>query len=228
MTKLYTESLVCFVCEHEDHYSSLASTSAFGSADLDMRPAEPERSSIQYLMQRCAECGYCAPDIEEGIAKINCLSVVRSGMYSFRLQDPSCPELANSFLCRALLEIEAENNLQAAWSLIHAAWVCDDAGLDRQAALWRTDAATFINRTLRSGQEFTAQKGAETAIQVDLLRRAGRPKDAQDLIDTRGPSFSDPMIQQILTFQAGLIARQDRGCYRVEDALDVAAQAALS
>jgi hypothetical protein len=41
----------------------VSTTNEIGSRDLDNRPAEMMRSTIQYWICRCPKCGYCAPDI---------------------------------------------------------------------------------------------------------------------------------------------------------------------
>ena len=61
MTTIAEERLSCGVCGNESVHLVLNSTSSFGSPDLDLRPAEPQRSSISYTMHFCPSCGFCAP-----------------------------------------------------------------------------------------------------------------------------------------------------------------------
>jgi hypothetical protein len=57
MTTLYREKSRCAVCGIATEYTSIGSTNAFGSPDLDTRPPEMQRSTIFAWVQRCPECG---------------------------------------------------------------------------------------------------------------------------------------------------------------------------
>lgn len=145
--------------------------------------------------------------------------LVRSTEYSQRLTDDAYPELANSFLCKALIAEYSEDYATAAWSLIHAAWVCDDQDKDVSAATCRSRAADMIDKALAKKQTFSKQKGAETAIQVDLLRRAGRLNDARQLVARPRPAIKEDVILKILDFQEFLIEQGNRSRYTISDAL---------
>jgi hypothetical protein len=77
----------------------------------------------------------------------------------------------------------------------------------------------MIMQALENGQQFTEQDGAETAIQVDLLRRAGRSTEAQQLIATKRPAISEDIISTMLTFQESLISSGDEVCHTIASAL---------
>lgn len=127
MTTLYHEKKRCAVCGAQHEYTSIGSTNAFGSPDLDTRPPEMQRSTIFAWVQRCPKCGFCASNISK--ASDQAISVIRSEAYHEQLSDPSMPELANSFLCKSIIDETAGDYGSAAWSLIHAAWVCDDEAI---------------------------------------------------------------------------------------------------
>ena len=86
-----------------------------------------ERSTIHCRVQRCPNCGYCNYDLEESVQGAE--SVIGSHEYKSQLNNSDFPELACSFLSKALIEEASGNFVSAAWSLIHAAWVCDDHDL---------------------------------------------------------------------------------------------------
>lgn len=125
MTTLYKEKARCAVCGTETEYTCIGSTNAFGSPDLDTRPPERHRSTIFAWVQRCPECGYCGSDVSQ--APSQAASVVSSPEYTRQLSDSTYPELANKFLCKALIDERSGDYAAAAWALIHAAWACDDA-----------------------------------------------------------------------------------------------------
>jgi hypothetical protein len=54
-------------------------------------------------------------------------ALVESDEYRAQLLDKNFPELANTFLCYALLPEPDKIYEAAAWASIHAAWTCDDA-----------------------------------------------------------------------------------------------------
>lgn len=217
MTTLYPDNLKCAVCGAEAKYTQIGSTNAFGSPDLDTRPPEMRRSTMFAWVRRCPECGYCASDI--GQAMPRAAALMRSPEYSRQLADETYPELANSFMCKALLEEQSEDLAAAAWSLIHAAWACDDAERDGPARTCRCKAVGMVGKVLDSGQRIADQEAADTAIQVDLLRRAGRLDEASELIRRQRAGIGEDIILKVLAFQERLIERGDLSCHTIAEAL---------
>jgi len=217
MTTLYVAKAKCAVCGTETEYTEIGSTNSFGSPDLDTRPPEMQRSTIFAWVQRCPECGYCAPDVTKATPRAS--SLVRSPEYARQLVDSTYPELANSFLCKALLDESSGDFAGAAWSQIHAAWACDDAERDGPAKTCRSNAAGMIRKALENGQQIAGQDGAETAIQIDLLRRAGRLNEARKLIQTQRPAITEDIILKILAFQETLIAGGDEARHTISEGL---------
>lgn len=217
MTTLHQKKAQCAVCGTEAEYTEIRSTNSFGSPDLDMRPPEMKRSTIFAWIQRCPGCGYCAPDVSKATSKTP--SVVRSPEYVRQLADSTFPELANSFLCKSLLDVESAGYSEAAWSLIHAAWACDDAMKNIQARTCRSNAADMIGNAVENGQNITDQDGLDTAIRVDLLRRAGRLDEARQLIQTQRTAITEGIILKMLDFQGALIARRNKSRHTISEAL---------
>lgn len=207
----------CAVCGSKTEYTIITSTSSFGSPDLDTRPPKMQRSTIFAWVQRCPKCGYCAKDVSKATPQAKL--VVSSPEYANQLTDSKYPDLANSFLCKALIDEKSENYAGAAWSLIHAAWVCDDAERNISAKTCRNNATDMIRRALENGQKISDQNGAETALQVDLLRRAGNLSKARELIQTKQPTITGDIILKILAFQEDLIANDDQACHTISEAL---------
>jgi hypothetical protein len=54
---------------------------------------------------------------------------------------------------------------------------------------------------------------------VDLLRRAGRLKEARQLIQTQLPAITEDIILKILAFQETLILSGDEACYTIPESL---------
>lgn len=218
MTTEQRENLCCALCGEENEYRVIGSTNSFGQPDLDTRPPEMERSTLFALVQRCPDCGYCAPDISvpSAIAK----TVVSGDEYRRQLNDPAFPVLANTFLCKALLGREIGNLATATWGHIHAAWACDDANQVAQASKCRRGAAELLVLAEAEGQRVCDQDGLSTAILVDLLRRAGEIERARKVLARPLTADVDDVITLILKFQAVLLDRNDLGCHTVAEALD--------
>lgn len=215
MTTIYEENLRCAVCSTESSHPGISSSSSFGSPDLDTRPPELIRSTMFAWVQRCPGCGYCAADISQAHPETGTL--VRAPEYTRRLADAAYPELARTFLCKALVDERRQDYAAAAWALIHAAWVCDDEGRDAQATRCRGHAVDMIRKAVENGQPVAEQEGADVAIQVDLLRRAGRFDEARGLIQGYRPRVTEGLIANILAFQETLIASGDRACHAISE-----------
>jgi len=217
MTTLYEENVQCCVCGAKNKFSGIGSTNALGSADLDTRPSEMKRSTIFAWVQRCPECGYCAFNV--GSPLEGAKSVVRSIEYKKQLEDSTFPELANSFLCKAMIDRESKDYSAATWALIYAAWVCDDSGHASQATACRKRAADMLAIAEEQGQQMLHQEGADTAVLVDLLRRSGQFEKARQVIEKRRGSISEDIIAYVLDFQIALIDKQDLSCHTIDEAL---------
>lgn len=218
MTTLYREKKQCAVCGTEQECEAIMSTNEVGSPDLDGRPAESRRSTIFAWVQRCCKCGYCAEDLSE--APSQAPVVVTSTKYKEQLADPSFPELANSFLCKAIIDENAGTYSSAAWACVHAAWVCDDAQQVESARKCRNKAVDMVIKTQQAGQKFVGQSALEIAILTDLLRRAGRFAEAKQLIASKRSQVIEGIILKMLDFQERLIARCDTACHKISEAIE--------
>ena len=124
MTTYYTRTTICGVCSTSFEYSDISSTNSFGSPDLDTRPPEMQRSTINTWVQRCPGCGACAFDLSrlDNSAK----SIIESPKYKEQLNNKEYSDLANYFLCKSIIEENLGQHVNATWSLIHGAWILDD------------------------------------------------------------------------------------------------------
>jgi len=119
MTTHYEKKVRCSECGAENEYTCIGSTNVFGSPDLDTRPPEMQRSTTFAPIQRCPECGYCASEVSTTHPEAR--AVVGGKEYRDQLNDPTYPELANSFLCKAMVDRESKDFSAATWAFIHAA-----------------------------------------------------------------------------------------------------------
>jgi len=209
----------CAVCGETSQQHLLASTSAFGWSDLDLRPPEPERSSLFLWVQRCPGCGYCAADLEHGDEDLR--EIIDSEEYRTQLADPSFPLLANTFLCQAILLEETGNEQGAAWRAINAAWACDDegAGAAEAAVRARLRAVELFELELAEGGRFGEGdelgdiSASEHALLAELLRRAGRFDEALEECRQGQESVRDQRWRRFLELERSLAERQDDDCH---------------
>jgi len=216
MTTIYEVEKKCAVCGKSNKYNQIGSTNAFGSPDLDTRPPEMERSTIDMWVQTCPSCGYCAPDISKRLKKS--LEVVRSDSYQQQLNNPEFPKLANAFLCFSLIQESAGEYAKAGWACIHAAWACDDAGSDAGAQKCRQKAVILLQKAKENGQRFAEQLGGEEALMVDLLRRSKQFELALKTCEDGLQKNPEKIISDILQFQKTLISRSDVACHTIAEA----------
>jgi phage terminase Nu1 subunit (DNA packaging protein) len=147
------------------------------------------------------------------------LKIVNNNKYQEQLNDSSFPELANSFLCQVIIQQENKDIAAATWSFLHAAWVCNNSRNVEQAIECRRRAAETLRIAEDKGQEIGNQAGVSTAILVDLLQRSGQIDDAKKIIKLpQGQKFED-LFNQILDFQAELLAKNDLNCHAIDEVL---------
>ncbi|MFC2039879.1 DUF2225 domain-containing protein [Chloroflexota bacterium] len=215
MTTVKEEDIKCSVCEKISTHRIIRSTSAWGSMDLDTRPPNPKRSSLDMWVQICPSCGYCAPGLStkgEHIAEI-----VHSTSYQQQLKNPEFSKLANGFLCFSLIQENAGDYVGAGWSSVHAAWACDDDDFLDGAQECRKKAANLFKRASENKQEFSKQLGGEELLKVDLLRRSGQFEAA--LQTCRDGLLKQPakLILKLYEYQQTLINISDMSCHSVNE-----------
>jgi hypothetical protein len=173
------------------------------------------RSTMELWVLRCPSCGYCAPDVSEGSDRAG--PVVMSERYISTLNDPDYPELANRFLCRALIDVEEGEAPSAGWSTVRAAWACDDAGRAEAAEACRMLAIDRFGKARDSGIAFAHQSGAEEAVLADLYRRAGRFEDAETVCAEGLALHPDELLTRVLEYERSLARRADRRVHTVAE-----------
>jgi pentatricopeptide repeat protein len=213
MTSYYEKQVVCGACGHSFAFQDLNSTNTLGAPDLDMRPAEMQRSTMQTWVQRCRKCGFCARDVSVFDERMR--SVLADPEYQARVRDHT---LLSRFACAGMLAEAAGNSTDAGWHYLSAAWDADDRDLDLHARYHRNLAADAFLRVLADGKTFIEEKGASEAVVVDCLRRAGRSDEAEKLLDQALTAGCGEAIAGVLEFQRDLIRRGDRGAHVVGEA----------
>lgn len=171
MTTMNEIEVRCAVCGLLGRKAVLTSTSSFGPPDLDLRPQGPARWALEFEVQRCDSCGYCAGSI--GQAPLGAHGTVESAVYREVLERSKLPRLARSLFCAALVSEGAGEPEAAGWRFLQAAWACDDKNSRGQARICRERSAEMFARALETG-EAEAPQAVVLTLSADLWRRAGR------------------------------------------------------
>lgn len=217
MTHRIEQEKHCAVCGNTTKQIDILSTNAFGSPDLDTRPPEMQRSTIDTWIQICRWCGYCASDISKNTP--NASDVIQSDPYKLQLNNDDLPPLTNAFLCFALLNERIGDYAQAGWAAVHAAWTCDDAGFSSEAQTCRARAAAFLQKATESHQRFAEEACVEKGVLADLLRRSGQFELALNMAEEGLQRNPGGVISDVLQFQRILATKRDVACHTIEEAI---------
>lgn len=215
MSRLRYFNTICAVCGESCRFTIPEAVASIGPRDLDTRPAEPLRSTIYAWVKRCPSCGYCAPD--PGKALEGAADVVRLPRYREQLDSRKFPGIANTFLCWSIIQEDLGAPAQAAWAALHAAWACDDEGADVPARVCRRRAADLLRRAWDQDERLAPRAWADEALLVDMLRRAGRFREARAVATEVLERNPEALIAGIMRFQVRLIIAADRRAHTVAE-----------
>ena len=186
--------------------------------DLDLRPGEPARSRLHTWVHRCPECGYCSLDPTDPVPPV-AAEIVASELYTKQLSDSKFPELANWFLCSAMIK-DAYNNLPlAGWECLRAAWVCDDRSIGQRARDCRLKALAFFEEAMLKQPEYARMWFVSDLLLCDLLRRTEQFDKVQHIADIDLLRPWPEEIESILRYEVMLARNRDADRHTFEEAL---------
>lgn len=217
MTTMIEEKFKCCVCGEKSSHMGIASTNSFGSPDLDTRPPEMERSTLEYLIQRCPSCGYCSLNLSK--CSEHTKELVESLEYQNIINCEDAPGLATSFLALSYEKQQLHQYADSAWSAIRAAWICDDANIYDASKACREKAISMIEMCNGSSQKIADQVGASEAITIDLMRRASMFQQAMELVEITQTYMMEDIISQIIKYQEELIVLKDIDSHAISEAI---------
>lgn len=198
----------CAVCRETSPQTVLTSTSTWGYPDLDLRPSEMRRSSMFAWLQECPHCGYVAVDIENELEVssdfLKSDEYLTCGGYEFK------SDLARRFFKHFLVSKARGDCRSQFFSLLHCAWICDDAG-DGLAVEMRKMALKSIDKIDAKNDE----KDNLKLIKADLLRRSLQFDEL--ICEFEDVTFEDELKNGAIAFQLELAAKKDSACYTIED-----------
>lgn len=212
MTFPVERELSCPICKTTSTFEIILSTNQFGSCDLDTRPPEMMRSTINSWVQACPSCNYVAtqftdpPTVDAEFLKtenyVNCDGI------------PFSSELAKNFYRLYLIKKHDNEPEQAFTEVLHAAWACDDAGDEEYAVKARRIAIAALDLWDKNDEE----KETYSLIKIDLLRRT---RDFAQAIENAKAFTSDQeILRKIVAAQIELCEKEDDSCHTVADVIN--------
>ncbi len=236
MTTMMRRICTCSVCGAENEISVLGSTNAFGSPDLDFRPAQMLRGTMYLWLQECRGCGYVSKDISApaGLTRF----WLKSQEYLTCDGIPFSSDLAKRFYREYLISAKEKRMEDSFFAILHAAWACDDLIDVENAMLCRKKALSILNGPLHSIWASADEKGEKNedivahlrkrlrgqspnkgrsfmVMRADIMRRAGLFDELIEEYDS--VHFREDNLNQIIRFQIERAKEKDAACYRIQD-----------
>ena len=218
----------CAVCGEESFQTGLASSNEFGSPDLDTRPPEMYRSTMNMWLQRCPRCNYVAEDLNDSIGVPTFSQEWLNGeaYLSFGKHKPNS-ELLETFFLKVRISRYLADWKTAFWDSIHAAWVADDPAqyeneeceicyIDEGDTYWSFQARLYA---LDMFDNIPVDEIEETwkVVRADLLRKSSQFDRL--IAEYTNLQFSDEILNQIVSFQIERAKLRDTKTYTIAEAI---------
>mgnify|MGYP001544685351 CR=1 FL=1 len=218
-TTIVTVKVKCSVCGRTSKHTAMMSSNRRGWPDLDLRPPEMLRSTMECWVQKCPNCGYANTSIKKLIK--NAKKIVYSPKYKTLSQSKKYPSLANKFLCSALINYKTGNYKAAASLYLRAAWSCDDNKQVQNAITCRKMAIKLFFLAKKNGMVISKQKGVFEILIIDLFRRTKQFALARKYIkqglDIKGIAR---IPKKCLKYQLKLVNKKDIRAHTIKEALN--------
>jgi len=209
MTSYDERNVRCFCCGRASSQQILASTNSRGSPDLDQRPPEMMRSTMDAWLEQCPSCSYVATDLGKGDAGDKEF-VSSEGYQALRTGSHLCG-LSCRFLLGAALAGHHGDAQTAFRRTLSAAWIADDMRQLEVARALRRQAAACVLRSTNS---------TDLRLRLlDVLRRSAEWDAATALGAEMTAEKLEHPLSAIVRFQSETIKNRDDKCYSVEEAL---------
>jgi len=212
MTLIGKVEVECSVCGKSSSNLELFSSNTFGgSPDIDFRPPEMIRSTINSWICECPYCGYVASDLEKKL--ITSKEFLKSEEYltcdGFNFKE----KLSNLFYKDFLIKKQSNDAEECFISLRNCAWSCDDSMDTKNAKVIRKLALPYIDELIQKDKNGIKDK--YLVIKADFLRRSG---EFTKLIDEyENLKIDDSLLDKIIKFQIKKAKEKDTYCYNIDD-----------
>ena len=207
MTTLFDREVECGICGKTCEITVLGSSNQWGYADLDLRPPEMYRSTMDTWMDECPNCGFVSPMLK------NELGVTREFIESETYKNCEGHEfispLAKRFYRAYMIYEDKGLDMEAFSNLLHCVWACDDRDDSELAVELRVKLADMVDK-LDKNDDLNLMK-------ADFLRRS---RQFERVIEEyENVYFGKDILNQIVRFQIEKSRMGDDKCYTVEDVI---------
>lgn len=205
--KTETIEVECSVCGTKSAHEVITEVEVSGVPDMDLRPPKPHRSSMEYWVMECPECGYCNGSLETS------LDTDRSYLESteYRTLDGIETEnpLVSRFVRKALVCLKNRDYAESVQSYLYGSWICDDEKDVEKAKECRTEAVSIIeNSRLKDDDNFML-------LRADLLRRNG---EFEKVIDEYYEKFFSNAVMLLTSqYQVRYAREKDDSVHKMSD-----------
>lgn len=204
MTNVVSVLKKCMHCGCETSFDVMEDVTEYGPPDLDTRPSETKRSTINFGVQRCPNCHYASDDISQLVPFDD--GILKSERY-LEIHNSSYPYNARSYMMASLIKESVEDYEKAAYFMLNACWVLDDNNIDSYEE--RLEAASLY---LKGDLDQTTK-----LIVIDLYRRAESFDDAKELLDSEDISELPGGLKDCYDFERILIDKGDSDCHNFNE-----------
>lgn len=209
MNEIKTE---CSVCKNTSSHPVLLSTNQMGYQDMDTRPSEMYRSTMNTWIMECPHCGYVAGSLKKDLI-INA-DYLKSEEYETCSGIEFKSKLAARFYRQYLIENEKFEEIAAFFALLHCAWACDDAKDLQNSEYARRTAIKTANKIIKNNRKDNEDL---IVIKADLLRRIGEYD--QLIREYENFSLHDELLDKIIRFQVEKAQQKDNDRYTLKEVL---------
>lgn len=212
MTQIRNLEKKCSVCGETSMYPVLMSTNCWGYPDLDFRPAEMQRSTMNTWLDECPHCGYVARNIEH---ELNISpEILKTDEYLTCEGKDFKNNLSKRFYRSYLISKARNDYVSAFYMLLYCAWKCDDSQDELAVEIRKLAVAMLENIDAEDDDE----KNRLQLIRADLLRRSLQFERLIEEYDDF--KIEDEIMYSVIRFQLERAAKKDSACYTVEDVVE--------
>lgn len=199
----------CSVCGRTSLQPVLGSTNTWGYPDIDLRPPEMQRSTIDTWLVECPHCGYVASNIENKLEVP--ADILKTDEYLTCEGKNFKSKLSERFYKHYLISKAKKDYDSEFLSLLHCAWTCDDRD-DELAVEIRKMALKSMYKIDSQDED---EKNALKLIEADLLRRSLQFDEVIEKF--KDVILDDETQNDIISFQIELSMNKDSDCHTVEE-----------
>lgn len=212
MTLIDEVKMKCSVCGKSSLQPVLMSSNQMGYQDMDTRPSEMYRSTMEKWILECPHCGYVASSLDDDL--IISSAYLKSQEYETCKGIEFKSSLAEKFYKQYLIENEKFEEIDSFFAILHCAWACDDAKDRENSKLARKIAIKIVNQLVKYKEKDITDL---IVMKADLLRRIG--EFDQLIKEYENFRTEEEILNKIIMFQLEKAQEKDSKCYTLREVL---------